>query len=205
MEFEEFPKMARLSREIIVTEKIDGTNACIGITEDGKISAGSRSRWITPEDDNYGFSAWVHAHRDELLTLGPGRHFGEWWGQGIQRRYGLSEKRFSLFNVSRWALHGTTPHRIATGDPRIVKVQDVAPACCGLVPVLYSGDFDTARIDEALAWLRACGSFAAPGFMKPEGIVVFHLAGGVGFKKTIEKDDMPKSIPATRKDMVEQQ
>jgi hypothetical protein len=28
--------------------------------------------------------------------------------------------------------------------------------------------------------------------MKPEGIVVFHVAGNVGFKKTLEKDDVPK-------------
>jgi hypothetical protein len=29
--------------------------------------------------------------------------------------------------------------------------------------------------------------------MKPEGIVIFHTAGNVGFKRTIEKDDQPKS------------
>jgi hypothetical protein len=33
-EFREFSKMARLSREIIITEKIDGTNAQIFIGED---------------------------------------------------------------------------------------------------------------------------------------------------------------------------
>ena len=39
MEFEGFPKIARLSREIVVTEKIDGTNARVCITEDGRIFA----------------------------------------------------------------------------------------------------------------------------------------------------------------------
>ena len=34
-DFIEFPKMARLTRECIITEKIDGTNAQIAITEDG--------------------------------------------------------------------------------------------------------------------------------------------------------------------------
>jgi len=29
--------------------------------------------------------------------------------------------------------------------------------------------------------------------MKPEGVVVFHIAGNLGFKKTIEKDEVPKS------------
>ena len=195
MEFTGFPKMARLSREVIVTEKIDGTNAQVFISPDGQqLLAGSRTRWITPQDDNHGFAAWVEAHRDELLTLGPGRHFGEWWGAGIQRRYGLSEKRFSLFNVQRWALYGTEPQRIATADPRIEKWQDVLPACCGVVPILYRGQFCTQAIENHLEWLRTNGSAAVPGFMKPEGVVVFHVAGNVGFKKTLDKDEMPKAL-----------
>jgi hypothetical protein len=43
-EFAEFPKMARLSRECIITEKIDGTNAQICITDDGQMLVGSRTR-----------------------------------------------------------------------------------------------------------------------------------------------------------------
>jgi hypothetical protein len=174
MEFQEFPKMPRLSREIIVTEKIDGTNAQVFVGEDGTIMAGSRSRWITPADDNFGFAAWVAEHADELRELGPGRHFGEWWGQGIQRKYNQDRKRFSLFNVSRWA--------------------DERPACCDVVPVMFRGTFDTIDIERCLELLRTQGSYAAPGFMKPEGIVVFHVAGNVGFKKTLEKDEVPKSL-----------
>jgi hypothetical protein len=109
---------------------------------------------------------------------------------GIQRGYGLpkGEKRFSLFNVSRWCLAGQTPSRIPTGDPRIEKYQDVLPACCHLVPVLYRGVFDTAFIEGALTLLGAKGSFAAPGFMNPEGIIVFHTAANIGFKKTLGDD-----------------
>jgi len=47
IEFKEFPKIARLSRECIITEKIDGTNASILITDDGDMFFGSRTRWIT--------------------------------------------------------------------------------------------------------------------------------------------------------------
>jgi len=193
-EFIKFPKMARLSRECLVLEKIDGTNASIFITDDGQMLVGSRTRWITPESDNFGFARWAMEHREELLQLGPGRHFGEWWGSGIQRGYGLQkgEKRFSLFNVARWCLAGETPQRILTADPRIEKYQDVLPACCHLVPVLRRGVFDTWMCDDALDELREKGSLAAPGFMKPEGIVVFHVAGNVGFKKTLDKDDVPK-------------
>ena len=194
-DFSEFPKISRLSRDCIITEKLDGTNAQVCITEDGQMLVGSRTRWITPEQDNYGFAAWAYAHRDELMTLGSGRHFGEWWGGGCQRGYGLQkgEKRWSLFNVSRWCLAGQTPQRIPTADPRIVKMQDVLPACCSLVPVLYRGIFTTDACESAIADLRENGSHAAPRFMKPEGIVCFHTAANCGFKKTLEKDESPKS------------
>ena len=195
-EFAEFPKIARLSRECIITEKIDGTNAQICITESGEFLVGSRTRWITPEQDNYGFAAWAYANRDELMTLGVGRHFGEWWGQGIQRKYAMTEKRFSLFNVSRWCLHGSEPQRIQTADPRVEKFQDILPACCGLVPVLYRGVFTTQACEDALNLLREKGSVASPRFMKPEGIVCYHVAASIGFKKTLEKDEVPKSMIA---------
>lgn len=194
-EFKPFPKMPRLSREMIVTEKLDGTNAAVHIVMldgflgvDGNavwegdgvaVYAQSRTRFITPEDDNFGFAAWVRTHAEELAAgLGEGLHFGEWWGQGIQRNYGLQERRFSLFNTSRW------------GD------ETVRPACCHVVPVLWTGMFDTDRIQTVLDDLAYTGSAAAPGYMKPEGIVAFHVAGNFGFKKTIEKDSEPKGKAA---------
>lgn len=189
-EFQGFPKMARLSREVIITEKIDGTNAQILITEEGRIFVGSRTRWITPQDDNFGFARWVQENQEEILKLGAGRHFGEWWGSGIQRGYGLpkGEKRLSLFNVTRWALYGTEPQQIITADPKIVKYQDVLPQCIGLVPILYSGIFDTVKVDEVLNDLKKFGSVAEKGYLYPEGIVIFHIAGNVGFKKTFDDD-----------------
>ncbi len=75
-------------------------------------------------------------------------------------------------------------------------VLDVLPACCSLVPVLYRGIFTTDACEAAIADLRANGSKAAPGFMKPEGIICFHVAGNFGFKKTLEKDDVPKALQA---------
>jgi hypothetical protein len=191
VEFIEFPKISRLSRDVIVTEKIDGTNGTIYIGEDGlEFLVGSSTRWITPDCDNHGFARWAYDNHDELLKLGPGWHRGEWWGSGIQRGYGLpkSEKRFSLFNTIRWCWHDEEPERIETQDPRIEKYQERLPKCCGLVPVLYKGIFNTWRIEELLVWLEKNGSYAAPGYLKPEGIVVFHIAGNVGFKKTIGSD-----------------
>ncbi len=205
MEFEGFPKMPRLSREVIITEKIDGTNAQILIvprhtvpttdpdvvkriayTDEYEMFAGSRTQWLTTGKsgtkggDNFGFAKWVEANHAELFKLGPGRHFGEWWGNGIQRGYGLQngDKRFSLFNSTRWA------------DPA------ARPAVAGVVPVLYQGPFTTLDVEIVLDRLRIRGSVAAPGFMKPEGVIVFHTAAGIGFKKTIEGDAVPKSRAA---------
>jgi hypothetical protein len=172
-EFVPFQKIGRLSREIIVTEKIDGTNGVIEITEAGDFLIGSRSRWLTGSEDNFGFARWALGNKDELVAgLGVGRHYGEWWGSGIQRGYGLKEKRWSLFNTSRW------------GETR--------PACCHVVPVLWRGDFDTRDIANVMALLQDGGSRAAPGFMKPEGVVIYHAQANVLFKKTFEKDDAGK-------------
>lgn len=170
--FEEFVKIPRLKRGCVITEKIDGTNAQIHITDEGLMLYGSRSRYITPADDNFGFARWAESHYDDLLKLGPGRHFGEWWGSGIQRGYGLTggEKRFSLFNVGRW-----TPETL--------------PSCVGLVPKLYEGIFSSNIVDAQLEALRTGGSVASPGFMKPEGIIVYHVAARSMFKVTLDKDD----------------
>jgi len=168
------PKIARLSREVIITEKIDGTNALVWVDEDHDVWAGSKNRWLSIEEDNFGFAKWANEHFRELQHLGPGIHKGEWWGEGIQRRYGLVEKHFSLFNVERW----TFAER---------------PSCVGVVPTLYRGDFDSKVIQDILGELKESGSRAAPGFMDPEGIVVWHTAAKIGFKKTIKDDEKPKS------------
>lgn len=184
-QFVEFPKIGRLSRDMVITEKIDGTNGVLFIGDTGEFLIGSRSQWITPERDNHGFARWATEHREELMELGPGFHYGEWWGSGIQRRYGLDEKRFSLFNVGRWV--DTHPHVEAQHAP--TGTQRYAPACCYVVPTIQRWTFDSNKIQEALGHLRAHGSFAAPGFMNPEGVVVFHSASGALFKKTLDKDD----------------
>jgi hypothetical protein len=200
LEFRPFQKIPRLSRDCTITEKIDGTNGCIHIhiglmapsydtrvmLEDGTgalLRAGSRSRWLPYESpgDNFGFASWVHRNAQDLAALGAGTHFGEWWGHGIQRGYGLDYRRFSLFNTARWAL------RDRCGGP-LKDGQLEAPACCHVVPILYEGEFNTDAVSGALAILRTDGSYAALGFKNPEGVIIYHHASESYFKKTIEKD-----------------
>lgn len=172
-EFVGFSKIARLNRDIVVTEKIDGTNAQIVVNDTGDdLQVGSRNRWLTEGSDNYGFHKWCMDNKPELLKLGPGQHFGEWWGAGIQRRYGLTEKRFSLFNAERW------------GAER--------PACCHVVPVLFRGNFKDFNCEKVLADLRNGGSVAAPRFMDPEGLIIYHTADRRMFKVTCHNDEKGK-------------
>lgn len=211
-EFVEFSKTPRLSRDVVVTEKLDGTNGQVficdklmdqdyskAVYDNGAIvvMAGSRNRWVTPSNDNFGFARWVADHADELIAgLGVGRHFGEWWGSGIGRRYDQKLKQFSLFNTLRWhdRLSVAAPKQIPQADPRAEpKWSTAAPACCSVVPELYRGPFDTGVCDALLEQLRERGSVAAPGFMKPEGIIVFHTGANHGFKKTLDDDGVPKS------------
>lgn len=176
-EFKSFPDITKLEQPVEVTEKIHGTNACILISEfDGLVTvqAGSRTRWITPEDDNFGFASWVYANKDALITaLGLGYHPGEWYGAGINSGYGLSEKRFALFNT-QWTeakLAGKLPDRV------------------DVVPVLYSGTFRDGVVTEVMAKLKAEGSKLAPGFTKPEGIVVRFIRAGFKLKNVFEAEE----------------
>jgi len=179
-----------------VTEKIDGTNAAVVIeeldettvndtqefvfikykpeTDFGQwyaVSAQSRHRVITPEDDNYGFAAWVRDNAVSLVQdLGSGYHFGEWFGLGIQRGYGLQRKRFALFNSGWWfgACFKTLGLEV--------------------VPLLYRGRFSEEKIRVCLEGLRINGSEVSYGFARPEGVVVYHEKSRQSFKITLDVD-----------------
>jgi len=206
-EFIAFRKIPRFNREIIITEKIDGTNAQILISPTNKsdpsalrsipmlcalggsgnqvslmcnVYAGSRSKWITLVNDNHGFAKWVYEHVYDLVCiLGIGRFYGEWWGKGIQRGYGLEEKRFSLFNP--FFEFKSDPN--AFGTPLVYTV-----------PLLAKGSKPSSSgIKLSLDILRETGSQAAPGYMKPEGVVIYHTASGQNFKVTYENDEGGKN------------
>lgn len=197
-EFVGWPKTPRLFRDMTVTEKIDGTNGAIHIEKisrdlnaddirPGKIMVGddayivtaqSRKRLIDPSDDNHGFAAWVRDNAESLVTvLGEGIRFGEWWGQGIQRNYGMTQKRFSLFNRHKWS---------------DVRLHHYCPPQLDVVPAIYEGPFETAAVRHCLDVLSEHGSVAVPGFMRPEGVIIYHAAARSMFKALIENDDAPK-------------
>lgn len=221
IDFQAWPKIPRLNREMVITEKIDGTNSAVIIEDHGictrqylhnlenqneeystfvvlpynseddsvirlfEVGAQSRNRLLKPGDDNFGFAQWVWDNAYGLAkSLGEGRHFGEWWGSGIQRGYGLpkGEKRFSLFNVKRY---------------RLIEFEEFGLQGVSIVPILWEGTFDQEVIDVIVREMRRDGSFvgslvADQRFPKPEGVVVYHAASNSMFKVLCENDDVAK-------------
>jgi len=164
----EFKSWEKITREnpfnVTITEKIDGTNACIIIQDGLIIGCQSRKRIITPEDDNYGFARWVDENKKDLLSLEDGYHYGEWAGLGIQKNpHELPKKQFFLFNTFRW--NPENPNR---------------PKCCEVVPILFQGDMDGDTIPVLLDKLKSNYVGVA------EGVVVYYHAMRKYTKHTIK-------------------
>jgi len=156
VEFEPWPKIPRaILGDVVVTEKIDGTNACV-IVQDGVIvGIQSRKRMLNvgKENDNYGFASYVVQNMDKFLELGEGKHFGEWAGLGIQKNpHNLDAKYFFLFNTRRWGEHHLPPEGI-----RVVKV-------------LHQGEYTHDTIDRIMNELK---DFSTLHEYTAEGIVVY--------------------------------
>ena len=207
--FRAWPKTGRLRRSFVITEKIDGTTAGVLISSaDGTYAepplttvrmgsrnyglwAQSRNRLVYPDTpgavrDHFGFAQWALDNAEELvIALGPGRHYGEWWGKGIQRGYGLSRRVFSLFNIESLSYrYNSYGEPWCGGDLRVV-------------PLLLAGEsFSSDAVDAAMADLCQYGSMAAPGAramgIDPEGIVVHWPSSDTRFKVMYADDEYAK-------------
>lgn len=177
-----FQKIPRLGRQVVITEKLDGTNALVAIHHDPAmpLAVGSRNRWLSAgkTSDNYDFCRWVLDNEEAIRRLGPGWHYGEWWGMGIARRYNIAERRWSLFDT-RWTMDELRDRGL--------------PANVGVVPTLVTAPLEPLKtavdpVGHAIDWLYREGSAAAPGFRNPEGIVIRHSHSGHLYKWTFGGD-----------------
>jgi hypothetical protein len=163
-EFKAWPKINRFTQPFVtITEKIDGTNACV-IVEDGKvIGAQSRSQLLvhdnsgelTKYNDNAGFAQYVIENQNTLFALGDGYHYGEWAGPGIQKNpHNLNQKYFFLFNTGRFV-----------NDEAVSLFPYVR-----VVPTLYSGYYEDGIVESVMNMLNI--SAKEKGYI-PEGVCIY--------------------------------
>ena len=117
----EYHNVQPRKRRFLGTVKLHGTNAGISLTPDGDLLFRSRSRVITPDDDNHGFAKAMASSHDEIRQmLSPfagdemATVFGEWCGSGIQSNVGISalEKMFVIFAL-RVGGEWKPPHHVS--------------------------------------------------------------------------------------------
>lgn len=166
---------------VIITEKIHGSNAQILVYRDEsgalKALAGSRTQFLDPWGrDNFGFAKYVMAHEAQICEqLGEGRHYGEWVGPGVNSDYGLKDKHLVLFDFRR---HPKEKFEAGQMPPNMLPI-----------PVLYDGPYAPGIEDKVMDGLKANGSVLSPGFMKPEGVVLFFPQFGSMKKKVFKAEE----------------
>lgn len=175
--------------------KLDGTNAGVQVHPDGRVVAQSRTQALDLENDNLGFAAWVTRHRDyfsalrqaELLVV-----FGEWCGQGIQKRAAISKIDRKVFVV--FAAQTGDPARVAprlVTEPRALRALLPEHADVFVLPWMddvFELDFAeddalraaAAKVSEAVSRVEAEDPFVATTFGVQglgEGLVLYPMLG----------------------------
>lgn len=223
-QFRKWSSTPRWHKGLRVYEKIDGTNGCVivqrvGLTDLGMVPkdavavlddsqefgywvrAQSRSRIITPGNDNFGFAKWVHDNSWALAhVLDQGYHYGEWFGEGIQKNpLGIEGRRFYLFHAWYWAR-----------PENALKLSQSGVTGLGHVPVLHDPDthgeatWETIpAIMDDLAWYGTkvegavgvvSGYAHEPDTMaRPEGIIVWHKDTQQKYKILLDNDSVHKN------------
>ena len=191
-QFKGWGSTPRWHKGLTVTEKINGTNACV-LIYDGQVKAQSRKRMITPDDDNYGFAKWVYDNAGVLMdTLGYGYHYGEWFGEGIQKNpLGIEGKRFALFHATKYT---------EDNGYELNKVDGLET-----VPLLFHGQANYMTLAEVIEDLENHGS-KVPGakfvrngydhepdvYAPAEGVIVWHKETQQKYKILLEDDAFHK-------------
>ena len=187
--YSSFPSIERLENiYCVISEKIDGTNGLIEINETN-VRFGSRNRYISFSDDNAGFANFFKDYEARFKDAAkdittdksyPLRIYGEWFGRGIQRGYGLKDKFFMPFSsfYSEKLIEYQVPNVITPN-------------------IMYTGKFSMEVVDTCMQQLKLNGSGVVKDYKQPEGIVIFFPKYNFRLKETFDgakwKDALPKS------------
>ena len=168
--------------------KLDGTNAAIRIV-DGVVAAQSRSRIVTPEDDNYGFAAFVETLKPWLANLAylpGGDHtiYGEWCGKGIQKRCSVSkcDRMFVVFSMTTAGKKYSDPELILNGLGPLPETVHVLPWYGESITVDYGSqesiDFAVNLMCDYVAHVEKCDPWVESNFGHKgigEGLVYYPI------------------------------
>jgi len=169
LKYPSFPSIERIENiRCFINEKIDGTNGMIEITKDA-LRFGSRNTYLSSKEDNHGFYKFCKEYitypvSDIIIRrlypnnppTYPVRIYGEWFGKGIQRTYGLKARYFMPFNP----YHADA--LTYCGVPYIVYPAE-----------LYSGKFSVSQLELCMDDLKLRGSKVIEDYMNPEGVVIY--------------------------------
>ena len=154
-----------------ITYKIDGTNACVWLGDDGELHYGSRNREITVDKDNAGFARYVSTSgelHDELKSLLEEHKgwviYGEWLVPVSIKTYREdAKKKFYAFDV----FDGERLEYVNFDE--WTKIIDDKYQAIGYIPLLAK--LENPTIDDLKALLDRTGEYLVTQG-KGEGIVI---------------------------------
>lgn len=133
---DKFAEAFKVGEHITITEKIDGANASIAVSEDGKLIAFSRRNELTPENTLQGFYDYVQSLDPTMISCVLGSRyifFGEWLVKHTIKYPQEKMKQFYVFDVWDTEVEQYIPWE---------QTKQMAEFCgLKMVPVFYDGPF----------------------------------------------------------------
>lgn len=161
--------------QIVVTEKIDCSNASFTLDEQGDLQVFSRNVLLDDSNSLNGFYQWVHENIETKHLMANHVYFGEWLGNPHKVQYAGHEKQFFLFDVYSNNVELYLPFTLVEDEARILKIN--------LVPVFYRGEFISFEHLEGFVGMTALGGKIGD-HDSGEGIVVKNFSNQ-GFAKMV--------------------
>lgn len=133
---DKFAEAFKVGEHITITEKIDGANASIAVSEDGKLIAFSRRNELTPESNLQGFYEYVQSLDPTMISCVLGTRyifFGEWLVKHTIKYPQEKMKQFYVFDVWDTEIEQYIPWE---------QAKQMAEFCgLKMIPVFYDGPF----------------------------------------------------------------
>ncbi|MGE6629631.1 RNA ligase family protein [Bacillus sp. NPDC077027] len=160
---------------IIITEKIDCSNASFSLDEKGALQAFSRNVQLDEQNNLNGFYQWVHENINPNDLASEYIYFGEWLGTPHKVHYPQHEKQFFLFDVWDKVEKEYITFWEVKWEAKHLQVN--------IVPVFYGGEFISYEHIESFVGLTALGGKIGE-IESGEGIVVKNYRNQ-GFAKLV--------------------